>query len=171
MTDERRMTVRAAGNVAGFLAVTLVLAALACASCFSEPSNEERLERARADLKGVREDVLEMQSAQEAARARVEKAERELADARKDLEAKEARLRAAAADARIDHAIEAALLAQPRLVIQDLDVQVRDGKVTVRGKLETDQDLEKVVQIIRATEGVGEVESHVKVKKPSKKAG
>ena len=79
--------------------------------------------------------------------------------------------RAAASDARIHHAIEAALLAQPRLVIQELDVHVRDGNVAIRGKLDNDQDLEQVLQIVRGTEGVKQVENHVKVKKSAKKAG
>lgn len=62
------------------------------------------------------------------------------------------------------------VVAGMELGINDLDVDFKDGKATVKGTADSQADLEKVALIVGNTQGVGQVDMKMKVEKPEPEA-
>ncbi len=66
-------------------------------------------------------------------------------------------------DAAITQAVREKLLSQPGTSAEKIDVDTRQGVVTLSGQVKSPQEKEQVVQIARATEGVQKVEVRLTV--------
>jgi len=162
-------------NVLAFAVVTVAVLGMTFTSCSAGPTNEERLTDAREDFDEAQSIVETKLAALDEARSDAAKLTEELEKARKHLDETKAQVRDAAADMRIYHEVEAALLNDARFIGRDLTVRVKDATVTIRGEVATSADIRAVEQRVGGIQGVRAVDledlsaerSDPKVKKAS----
>lgn len=145
----------------GFFLVTAGLAAVLFTSCGGE-SSEARLERARQELADAHDRLAAAEKGLQQAGEAVQAGKSELEKARAEVKEKQEQLVRSAEDSRILHAVRAALLKDPRYIGRELDVRVKDGAVSIRGRVAAQQDAEAAVALIQAVAGVRSVDAKLK---------
>jgi len=66
-------------------------------------------------------------------------------------------------DTKITAAVKAGILTEPGLKVLKVDVDTRDGLVTLTGSADSDQDVQKATQIASAVQGVKSVDNRLNV--------
>lgn len=162
MTDEMKERLQFGGAVLGFVLVTAGVAGLLFASCGDAGGGDARLERAREELSEARDRLSDSEKGLEQAGKTLEAEKADLERARAEIKERQEALLKSAEDSRIEHAVRAALLADARYIGRDLDVRVKDGVVSIRGRVAKQEDAEAAVAAIQAIKGVRSVDAKLK---------
>lgn len=145
-------------------------AALFLASGCGDPSSEQLIEDATAQVQRAEQEVEEAKVALEREEEELAEAQEEMAEARETLREAEKRLEEARAhvaevadDAYLFRAVQSALLADPTLEGEAIAARVRDGVVSLEGTVDLPEQKKRAGALASGVPGVKSVQNRVVV--------